>query len=158
DTGGFAVVNSNNVGAEFQRVVHENTRYYVVGYYQSNRHTDGRFHRIVVRVRNRPDLRVSARRGYWSRDAKQEKRERENRERLARKQAERRAEEEKRDRRMGIPHPTPLALPYGTMVTADIATTIQPTTEAVGSLKETATPILANPVETKTVILGEMMN
>lgn len=65
ETGGFAVVNQNQFGPAFERIVDANSRYYVLGYYPPTAERDGRFHRIEVRVK-RPGLRVSARRGYAS--------------------------------------------------------------------------------------------
>jgi VWFA-related protein len=64
-TGGFAAVNTNNVGPAFQRIADANSRYYLLGYYPPNHQRDGRFHKIEVRV-TRPGLRVEARRGYAS--------------------------------------------------------------------------------------------
>ena len=63
ETGGFAVVNNNDVAGAFERLVAENSSYYVMGYYPANERRDGRFRRIEVRV-NRPGLTVRARRGY----------------------------------------------------------------------------------------------
>jgi VWFA-related protein len=63
ETGGFAVVNNNNTGNAFERLVEENSSYYVLGYYPANERRDGRFRRIEVKV-NRPGLTVRARRGY----------------------------------------------------------------------------------------------
>jgi VWFA-related protein len=63
ETGGFAVVNNNNIPAAFERLVEENSSYYVMGYYPANDRRDGRFRRIEVRV-NQPGLTVRARRGY----------------------------------------------------------------------------------------------
>ena len=65
ETGGFAAVNTNALGAAFSRIVDANSRYYVLGYYPPTHARDGRFHRINVKVK-RPGLRVSARRGYAS--------------------------------------------------------------------------------------------
>jgi VWFA-related protein len=62
-TGGFAVVNQNNVDDAFDRIVRDNSSYYVLGYYPANDKRDGRFRKIDVRV-TRPGLTVRARRGY----------------------------------------------------------------------------------------------
>lgn len=64
-TGGFAAVNTNNVGPAFERIADANSRYYVLGYYPPTHQRDGRFHKIEVRV-TRPGVRVEARRGYAS--------------------------------------------------------------------------------------------
>ncbi len=63
ETGGFAVVNTNNINDAFQRIVDDNSSYYVLGYYPSNDRRDGRFRKIEVKV-NRPGVTVRARRGY----------------------------------------------------------------------------------------------
>jgi hypothetical protein len=63
ETGGFAVVNNNDIAGAFQDLVEENSSYYVLGYYPSNERRDGRFRKIEVRV-NKPGLTVRARRGY----------------------------------------------------------------------------------------------
>jgi VWFA-related protein len=63
ETGGFAVVNNNDIPGAFERLVEENSSYYVMGYYPANDRRDGRFRRIEVRV-NKPGLTVRARRGY----------------------------------------------------------------------------------------------
>jgi VWFA-related protein len=60
ETGGFAAVNTNDLGSAFGRVVDANSRYYVLGYYPPTHPQDGRFHRIDVRVK-RPGVRVSTR-------------------------------------------------------------------------------------------------
>ena len=61
-TGGFAAVNTNNVGPAFERIADANSRYYLLGYYPPTHPRDGRFHKIEVRV-TRPGLRVEARQG-----------------------------------------------------------------------------------------------
>jgi VWFA-related protein len=63
ETGGFAVVNSNDFNAAFDRIVQDNSSYYVLGYYSANTRRDGRFRRIEVKV-NRPGVTVRARKGY----------------------------------------------------------------------------------------------
>ena len=64
ETGGFAVVNQNNFRDAFQRIVDDNSSYYVMGYYSSNDRRDGRFRKIEVRLPDRPGLVVRARKGY----------------------------------------------------------------------------------------------
>jgi VWFA-related protein len=63
ETGGFAAVNSNDFSSAFQRLVDDNSSYYVLGYYPANERRDGRFRKIDVKV-NRPGVTVRARRGY----------------------------------------------------------------------------------------------
>ena len=62
-TGGFAGLDNNDLAGVLDRVVRENSTYYLLGYYSTNDRRDGRFRRIDVRVR-RPGLRVRARPGY----------------------------------------------------------------------------------------------
>lgn len=64
ETGGFAVVNRNDFDTAFQRIVDDNSSYYMLGYYSSNDRRDGRFRKIEVRVKNRPGMVVRARKGY----------------------------------------------------------------------------------------------
>jgi VWFA-related protein len=64
ETGGFAAVNSNDFATAFQRIVDDNSSYYVMGYYSTNDRRDGRFRRIEVRLNNKPGLVVRARKGY----------------------------------------------------------------------------------------------
>lgn len=62
-TGGFATVNTNNLGGAFDRIRQDNSRYYLLGYYPANDKRDGKFRRIDVKV-TKPGLTVRARRGY----------------------------------------------------------------------------------------------
>lgn len=64
ETGGFAAVNSNDFATAFQRIVDDNSAYYVLGYYPANDRRDGRFRKIEVRIPGRPDARIRARKGY----------------------------------------------------------------------------------------------
>ena len=64
-TGGLAFVNSNDMGEAFDRVVRDNSSYYMLGYYPTNERRDNRFRRIEVRM-NKPGLQVRARKGYVS--------------------------------------------------------------------------------------------
>ena len=63
ETGGFAVVNTNRMANAFDRIVEENSSYYVLAYYPPNPKRDGKYHNINVRV-TRPGVNVRFRRGY----------------------------------------------------------------------------------------------
>ncbi len=65
DTGGRAIVNSNTPWDRIEQVFSDASAYYLVGYSPSRELTDGKFHRIDVRV-TRPGVHVTARRGYWA--------------------------------------------------------------------------------------------
>jgi VWFA-related protein len=65
ETNGFAVVNTNNFTSAYERIVGDNSAYYLLAYYPASNRRDGRFHRIEVRT-SRPGLRVRARRGYMA--------------------------------------------------------------------------------------------
>jgi VWFA-related protein len=62
ETGGFAVVNRNDFANAFDRIVQDNSSYYVLAYYPPDPRP-GRNHRIQVRV-TRPGVTVRARKGY----------------------------------------------------------------------------------------------
>jgi VWFA-related protein len=63
-SGGFAAVNRNDFSSAFERIVRDNSSYYVLAYYPPSDKRDGKFHRIEVRVVDRPGLIVRSRRGY----------------------------------------------------------------------------------------------
>src|SRR5262245_1263268 len=62
-TGGFAIINQNDFNTGFQKIVEDNSSYYVLGYYPANDRRDGRFRKVEVRV-TRPGAKVQARNGY----------------------------------------------------------------------------------------------
>jgi VWFA-related protein len=64
ETGGFAVVNQNDFATAFQRIVDDNSSYYVMGYYSTNDKRDGRFRKIEVKLKDKPGYVVRARKGY----------------------------------------------------------------------------------------------
>jgi VWFA-related protein len=63
ETGGFAAINANDYRQAFDRIIRENSSYYVLGYYSNDERRDGRFRPVEVRVK-RPGLQVRARKGY----------------------------------------------------------------------------------------------
>jgi VWFA-related protein len=64
ETGGFAVVNKNDFKDAFQRIVDDNSSYYVMGFYSSNDRRDGRFRKLEVKLPGSPGYVVRARKGY----------------------------------------------------------------------------------------------
>ena len=64
ETGGFAVINRNDFASAFQRIVDDNSSYYVMGYYSTNDRRDGRFRKIEVRLPDKPGYVIRARKGY----------------------------------------------------------------------------------------------
>jgi VWFA-related protein len=64
-TGGFALSNSNSFENAFDRIVQENSTYYVLGFSSTNDRRDGRFRKLEVRV-TRPGLIVRGRTGYMA--------------------------------------------------------------------------------------------
>ena len=65
DTGGRAIVNTNDPTDQLDGVMADASAYYLIGYSPTRRDNDGRFHEIKVRVKRR-GVRVTARRGYWA--------------------------------------------------------------------------------------------
>jgi VWFA-related protein len=63
-TGGFAAVNRNDLNGAFDRIVTENSSYYMLGFYSTNDRRNGRYRKLEVRV-SRPGLRVRNRAGYY---------------------------------------------------------------------------------------------
>ena len=63
ETGGFAILNSNDFTSAFTRIKQDNSSYYMLGYYSSDSRRDGNYRKLEVRVR-RPGLEVRARKGY----------------------------------------------------------------------------------------------
>jgi VWFA-related protein len=65
ETNGLAAITSADFTPVFDRIVRDNSSYYVLAYYPASSKRDGRFHRIEVRTSN-PALVVRARRGYMA--------------------------------------------------------------------------------------------
>lgn len=64
ETGGVAAVGSNDMNKAFERIVQENSSYYVLGYYSTNEKRDGRLRHIAVKVSGYPDAQVTFRKRY----------------------------------------------------------------------------------------------
>lgn len=64
ETGGFALLESNDAAPVFNRIVSDSSRYYLLGYSTSHATGSAKYHRIQVQV-NRPGVRVRARPGYY---------------------------------------------------------------------------------------------
>jgi len=76
NTGGEAFLNVNYPERLLRRVVSAQSAYYLLGYQSSQNPSDGKFHKIDVRVKRR-GLTVQARKGYWAPGATEIERERE---------------------------------------------------------------------------------
>jgi VWFA-related protein len=63
DTGGFAVTGTNSFRKAFDRIVQENTSYYVIGYYSTNDKSDGSVRKNEIQV-SRPGVHVWHRPAY----------------------------------------------------------------------------------------------
>jgi hypothetical protein len=65
ESGGIAVVNTNDLQGGIERMVRETSSYYLLGYHSTNNRTDGKFRRNEVRV-SRPGVRAVHRNGYFA--------------------------------------------------------------------------------------------
>jgi len=66
DTGGTAFTDSNSFGDAFSKVERDISSYYILGFSSANGSRDGRFRRLTVRIRNRSNLKVEAKSGYYA--------------------------------------------------------------------------------------------
>ena len=64
-TGGFAVLNQNDIGAGLKRILDDNEAYYLLAYEPVSPRRAGRFRSIKVRLPGRPDLVARTRTGYF---------------------------------------------------------------------------------------------
>ncbi len=65
DTGGQAIVNTNDLSKGLARVIRDASHHYLIGYAPTRELNDGKFHKIAVKVKRR-GAKTVARRGYWS--------------------------------------------------------------------------------------------
>jgi VWFA-related protein len=72
DTGGKFFRNSNEIERGIDELLQINGAYYLLGFQPEESQWDGRFHKLKVVVRGRPDLIVSTRNGYTARSEKKE--------------------------------------------------------------------------------------
>jgi len=64
ETGGFAVVNSNDLNRGVRRVLEDQKGYYLIGYRPAGETFDRRYHKFGVKVK-RPGLKVRTRTGFY---------------------------------------------------------------------------------------------
>jgi VWFA-related protein len=64
ETGGYAVLDNNNLGSIFTKVAEDAFSYYVLGYYPENFTNGGRFRKIKVSLKDDRDYDITAIRGY----------------------------------------------------------------------------------------------
>lgn len=74
-TGGFSLANSNNYTGAFERLVRENSTYYLLGFNSGVDYRDGRFVKVEIRVK-RPALQVRSTDGYLSPRGRQQQQQR----------------------------------------------------------------------------------
>jgi len=65
ETGGFAVLNNNDIGSGLRRVLDDNAVYYLLAYEPVSPRREGRFRSVRVRLPARPDLVARTRKGYF---------------------------------------------------------------------------------------------
>ena len=70
ETGGRAIINTNNFAGGLERIFVDNTAYYVLGYTPTRTEDDGKYHKITVKVK-RSGTRVLARQGYFAPSSKE---------------------------------------------------------------------------------------
>ncbi len=68
NTGGRAIINTDNFDAGIDGIFEENSSYYLLGYQPADGSANGALHRLDIKV-NRPDLEVHSRHGYYAPDA-----------------------------------------------------------------------------------------
>ncbi|HSO75133.1 MAG TPA: VWA domain-containing protein, partial [Blastocatellia bacterium] len=73
DTGGKFFRNNNDIKRGLDSILEENSAYYMLGFYPEAGKWDGKYHKVKVVVRSRPDLIVSFRKGYLAKSPASEK-------------------------------------------------------------------------------------
>ncbi|HEY7546301.1 MAG TPA: VWA domain-containing protein, partial [Blastocatellia bacterium] len=70
DTGGEAFLNHNDLDMPLQKVLDNNSVYYAIAYYPSDETDRKKFRNVTIRVRNHPEYKVRAQKGYLPAEAK----------------------------------------------------------------------------------------
>ena len=65
NTDGRAILNRNDLAVGMRQIIRDSSAYYLLGYTSSQAPTDGKFHRIDVKVARR-GVDVRSRKGYWA--------------------------------------------------------------------------------------------
>ncbi len=65
NTDGRAILNRNDLAVGMQQIIRDSSAYYLLGYTSAQAPTDGKFHKIDVKVARR-GVQVRARKGYWA--------------------------------------------------------------------------------------------
>jgi VWFA-related protein len=65
DTGGKPFFNTNDFTGAMREAIAENSVYYALAYYPTQQ-KEGKFNKIIVRVKNHPDYEVRAQKGYYA--------------------------------------------------------------------------------------------
>ncbi len=72
DTGGKFYRNNNDIKRGLDDILHINSSYYLLGFQPEAGKWDGKFHKLKVVVRGRPELTVATRKGYSARTEKKD--------------------------------------------------------------------------------------
>lgn len=67
DTGGKFFRNTNDLNRSIGQMLEANSAYYMLGFQPEASKWDGKYHKVKVVLRNRPDLKVTTRKGYVAR-------------------------------------------------------------------------------------------
>ncbi len=70
DTGGFMVMNTNDLNLGLQKVLEDTEVYYLLAFEPQESYRDGRFRKLEVRVKNHPEYKVRSSKGYFAPDDK----------------------------------------------------------------------------------------
>ncbi len=66
DTGGKALFDSNDLSIGIVQAAGATSSYYIVGFHSSHSATDGKFRRVKISVKDRPDAELTYRQGYFA--------------------------------------------------------------------------------------------